>query len=154
MLVISNNGELKKFYDLDVLDEVKKVWIKSATDAPGKNVLLAGNAKNAWAALISEDGKLEKINNTLAGEFTYVGKKDSGGYILIRSGSAVAMDNRLDMKLDQPVEKFIKKKYVNAYLAKQLSDQGPIQNIVPMTKNAYLILYKLASRLQKIELPE
>lgn len=154
MLVISLDGKLKKFYDLDALDELKKVWIKNATNATGGNVLLAGNAKNAWAALISENGKLEKINNTLVGEFTYVGKKQSGGYILVRSGSTVALDDHLTLQLDQPIEKFIKKKYVNPYLAKQLSDKGPIQNIVPTTKNSYLILYKLASRLQRIELPD
>ena len=154
MLVMSPDGEMKNFYDFDTLTDLSKVWVKQAVGASGAAVLLVGNAKNAWAGLVSEKGKLGTINNTLNGEFSYATKMHAGGYILVRSGSLVALDNQLNLMFDKPIEPFIRRNYVNAYLAKELTEQGPIQNIVPISKNTYLVLYKLASRLQKIEFPD
>jgi len=153
MLVVSDKGELKKFYDYEKLNDLSKVWVKHAADAMGEKILLAGNSKNAWVGFIDEDGRVNKINNNLVGEFSYVGNNQSNGYILVRGASIVALDKQLNLQLDKTIDQIIKKKYANAYLEKQLPEQGPIQNIVPLTKNAYLILYKLASRLQKIVLP-
>lgn len=154
ILVVSNQGKLEKYYDSDSLSQLSKIWIKHIVDVPGDDVLLVGNSKNAWAGFMDINAQLTSVNNVLGGEFSYVGKNRSKGYIMVRDDSIVSFDEKLTPKIDKAIDQLVKRKYVNAYLQAKLPERGPVQNIVPLGENAYFILYKLASRLQKIELDD
>jgi hypothetical protein len=151
ILVVSDKGELVKYYDSNALSHLSKIWIKHIVDVPGDEILMVGNSKNAWAGFIDINAQLKSSNDTLKGEFLFVRTNRSKGYIMVRDDSVVSFDDKLTPRADKEIEKLVKQKYVNAYLQAKLPERGPIQNIVPLGKNAYFILYKLASRLQKIE---
>ena len=153
-LVVDKKGVSKNFYDNEVLTNLSKIWVKDIVDVHGENVLLVGNSKNAWAGFINLKGQVGKINNSLEGEYTYVRKTHSNGYMLVRGDSLVSFDEHLNSQFNRPIDQLIKKQYVNTFVEKKLNELGPIQNIVPLGKNSYFILYKLASRLQKIELDQ
>ena len=153
-LVVDKKGVLKKFFDNEVLVNLSKVWVKDIVDVSGEGILLVGNSKNAWAGLVNLQGQVGKINNSLEGEYAYVRKTQSNGYIMVRGNSLVSFDEQLNSQFNKPIDQLIKKQYVNTFVEKKLNELGPIQNIVPLGKNSYFILYKLASRLQKIELDQ
>jgi len=151
IIIISHDGKLEHFHPHDQLKDFDRVWVKHMVDAPGGSVLLVGNLKNAWAALVDKQGVLKKVYSTQEGEFGFVNRKPPDGFVMVRGDAIELVDKDLNMQIDKPIEAVIKKKYINAYMEKQLSEEGPIQNIVPLRKDAYLILYKLGSRLKKIE---
>jgi len=154
LVTVSKEGKLSNFFDGNALPALSKAWIKHAIDAPGEDILLVGILKNAWAGLMDPHGKLAKVNNSLDGEFSRVEKSRSNQYMLVRGDALVVLDGQLEARLDKPIDQLVNRKYVNAYVEKKLQEQGPVQNIVPMGKNAYFILYKLASRLKKIVLSD
>ena len=150
LVFLSAEGKLLNFFDDKALPALSKTWVKHAVDASGENILLAGNLKNAWAGLMDSRGQLSKVNNMLDGEYSHVENLGSNQFMLVRGDNLVVLDEQLNALLNRPIDQLTVKKYVNTYIEKKLPEEGPIQNIVSIGKNAYFILYKLASRLIKI----
>lgn len=150
--IVSSAGELLKTHEN--LESLSRVWIKHIIDAPGDQILMAGNAKTAWAGFIDSRGKVSGINKALEGEYSHIHMPDQNGYLLVRDDSLVSMGKLLKPRFNKQISKLIKKKYSNSYLENKLPEQVPIQNIVPLKNNNYLILYKLGSKLLKVELKD
>ena len=154
LLTVSAQGKLVKYFDDKDLTALSKTWIKHVVDAPGEDILLVGNLKNAWAGLMDMSAQVTKVNNSLDGEFSYVNKSRSSQFMLVRGDALVMLDDQLKSHLNKPIDQLVDMKYVNTYLESKLPEEGPVQNIVSVNNNTYFILYKLASRLKKIVLSE
>lgn len=152
MTIVSKEGKLISSHEN--LPALSKVWVKHMVDAPGDSVLLAGNAKTAWAGFVNSQGKVRGINNSLEGEFSLVKHLFKQGYLLVLDESLVTMGSELNPQFHQPISRIIKKKYSSNYLEAKFPDQIPVQNIVPLKSNSYLMLYKLGSKLMKIDISD
>ena len=150
MIVFSSKGELLKHHKK--LETLSKVWVKHIVDAPGDLILLAGRSKTAWIGFLDTQGKVSGVNNSMEGEFSYVNHQFSTGFLLVQNASLVSMGDQLKARISKPISRIVKKKYSNALLAAKLPEQVPIQNIVPLGNQNYLILYKLGSKLLKVDL--
>jgi hypothetical protein len=148
--IISLKGKLKASYE-NIVD-LSKVWIKAIMDVPGDSIMLVGNSSNAWMGQFNATGHISNIFNTLGGEFSFVSVKKPAGYLLVREDSLVVINDAFTPAVNQPINSLISKKYSNPYMDKQIRERVPVQNIVPLQENTYLMLYKLGSRLLKINL--
>ena len=121
-------------------------------DAPGNSIVLVGNSSNAWLGHLNAAGHIERVFNTLGGEFSFVSAMKPTGYLLVNGDSIVAISDAFTPVLNQPIGSLVKKKYSNPLLDKKIQESVSVQNIVPLEKNIYLLLYGLGSRLLKIDL--
>ena len=148
--IITLGGELKARYE-NIVD-LSKVWIKAIMDVPGDSIILVGNSNNAWLGHFNPTGKISRVFNTLGGAFSFVSVKKPAGYLLVRGDSMVAVNDVFAPVLNKPISSLVTKKYSNPYIDKQIRESIPVQNIVPLQKNTYLLLYRLGGRLLKIDL--
>ncbi|KPJ96540.1 MAG: hypothetical protein AMJ55_01965 [Gammaproteobacteria bacterium SG8_15] len=129
--------------------ELAKLWVKTAMDTDSESILLAGKTKGAWAGLVKPDGKIQSYTDQFDDEYSATAA-DAGGILLSRGDHLTLTSARLDLVSDQAIQPITTRRYVNQYLAARLPDDLPVQQIIPVGRNEYLLLYSLGSKLIKI----
>ena len=130
------------------------VWVKDASDAAGDSFLIAGKTKTAWVGKITSSGKVLGFFDELVGEYNAVSKAGSDGYLFARGDSVVLLKNDLKIYSNQKIKDVTTHQYVNQYLMARLADDMPVEQMISLGEDEYLVLYKLGSKLLKIRLNE
>lgn len=131
-------------------DELSKLWVKNIAHSEGETILLAGKVKTAWAGRVSFNGGIKNHIDGLDGEFSAAAPAASGGYLLSRGDHLTLTTGNLEAVSDQPARSVMVRQYLNQYLTARLPDDLPVQQIVPLGNNEYLLLYTLGSKLLKV----
>jgi len=139
-------------YQYEKLPELEKVWVSAVSVAPGSRVLLAGRSRSSWVGFVNKEGKVVDIIDQLDGEYHAATTTPSGGFALARGEYLTVTDSRLMEKGDQKISAIIRMQYINQYLTARLPDDLPVQQILALSDNEFLVLYKLGSKLLKLNL--
>lgn len=131
--------------------ELAKLWVKTAMDTDGDSVLLAGKTKAAWAGLVKPNGEIQSYTDRFDDEYS-AAATDSAGILLSRGDHLTLTSARLELVSDRAIQPITTRRYVNQYLAARLPDDLPVQQIIPVGRNEYLLLYTLGSKLLKIRI--
>jgi hypothetical protein len=123
--------------------ELSKLWVKTALDVEGKFILVAGKTKTAWAGLVDQEGKIQRFTDKFDDEYS-ASASGSREVLLSRGDHLTVTTSGLELISDQPIQATIMQQYVNQYLAVRLPDDLPVQQIIPVGSNEYLLLYTLA----------
>jgi len=132
--------------------ELSKLWVKNVHSGEGGLILLAGKTTAAWAGLVSHNGEITNHTDVSGHEFSAVAAAGSGGYLLSRGDHLTRTTSKLDIVSDQPIRSVTTRQYLNQYLTARLPDDLPVQQIIPLRNDEYLLLYTLGGKLLKVRL--
>lgn len=130
---------------------LSRLWVKTVLDANGEFILLGGKTKAAWAGLVDQDGEIKIYTDKLDDEFTASAEK-SGRFLLARGDHVTLTTGNLVIVSDQSTQDVTIRQYLNQYLMARLPDDLPVQQIIPVGNNEFLLLYTLGSKLLKVRL--
>lgn len=148
ILGISHAGEV--LYRVESPKSLAMVWVNAVANAQDDHILLAGKTQSAWAGYIDRDGRVAQRFEGPPGEFNAVGVKTQGGYLFARGSMVQEADEKLRPGRSMQINRLVTRRYTNRYLAARLPDDISVQQIVAWKPAEYLLLYKLGSRLLKI----
>lgn len=147
---VGYKGEI--LYQISRPESLSNVWVRDAYDTTGDELLLAGKIKSAWAGQINRSGNVLSYIDALEGEFNAVSETESGGYLFARGDNLTLLDDELKTFSDQKIKDVTIAQYVNKYLMARLPDDLPVEQMILLDENEYLVLYKLGSKLLKVRL--
>ena len=132
--------------------ELSRLWVNSVLEGESDSILIAGRIKTAWAGHVNKDGKIRNFTDVFDDEFTAGAVVSTSGYLLSRGDHVTLTTGKLEVLTDQPTRNVVTRQYLNQYLMARLPDDLPVQQIIPVNNNEYLLMYSLGSRLVKIRL--
>lgn len=147
---ISFKGEV--VYQFANPDSLSNVWVKDAYDAIGESFLIAGKTGTAWAGKLNKSGRVLSYVDVHEGEFNAVSEAESSGYLFARGDSLTLSDKNLKTHSDQKIKDVTTNQYINQYLMARLPDDLPVEQMILLHRNEYLLLYKLGSKLLKVRI--
>lgn len=129
--------------------DLSQLWVKTVLNTDGESILMAGKTKTAWAGLVNPKGEIKKFTDKLDDEFT-ASAMDADGFLLSRGDHLTLTSNNLDIVSDQAIPEVTKQQYLNQYLMNRLPEGLPVQQIVPVGNDNFLLLYLLGSKIIKV----
>jgi len=128
---------------------LSQLWVKTVLNTNRESFLIAGKTKTAWAGLVNPNGEIKKFTDKLDDEFT-ASAVDANGFLLSRGDRLTLTSSNLDIVSDQAIPEVTKQQYLNQYLMARLPEGLPVQQIVPVGNNDFLLLYLLGSKIIKV----
>ncbi|MEJ2181776.1 MAG: hypothetical protein P8Y28_15465 [Gammaproteobacteria bacterium] len=128
------------------------MWVKDVIDTPGDAFIIAGKTKSAWVGQLSSSGKVLSYIDAQEGEFNAVSKTQSGGYLFARGDSLTLMDKDQKTFSSQKIQAVTTHQFVNQYLLDRLPGEMPVEQMMLVHHNEYLLLYELGSKLLKVRI--
>jgi hypothetical protein len=131
---------------------LSNLWVKDVIDTPGDAFIIAGKTKSAWVGQLSSSGKVLSYIDAQEGEFNAVSKTQSGGYLFARGDSLTLMDKDQKTFSSQKIQAVTTHQFVNQYLLDRLPGEMPVEQMMLVHHNEYLLLYELGSKLLKVRI--
>ena len=148
--MLSHGGKQTAHYE--EIEDLANVWVKAVSDSTGKEIVLAGNSRRAWAGQLGGDGRVKNVFEKLEGEFSYVRQAKSGSFLFTLHDGVIRTSKTMELDLNKSINEVVQKKYSNPFLEKQITEKLPVQNMVQLGKNTYLMLYRLSNKVLKVRL--
>jgi hypothetical protein len=132
-------------------------WLNGAIVSAPDSLILVGKKHGSWIAHIQSDGHvineyIDNGNDRIGDGFQAIANRDKSGFIITHNGFISIFDLQLRLQTTLNIADFTTQSYANPNLSSQLPRDLPVEKLLPLNTNDYLLFYKYGSRLEKINI--